>query len=163
MGFGKSEARLKLEARVDEVVSAYARGLSVRQVADLHGDVGASRQMVKDVLAGAGVKLRGGPGRRPVRRVTAERVRIAGPVEDGHLVDLAAVRDIAGLTQPELGSVLGVTAARIAQIEGRDLGDLRLGRLSELVDGCGARLLVLVEFGDGLTVALHDSTAGDVV
>lgn len=156
MGKPRTPERERLEDRKAEIVKAYER--EKRTIRYLAGEYGASYQKVREVLVRAGVHLRGRGGvyggpNKPSRR---QHTQLAKPTT-GDVVSLQEVRELAGLTQVELAGALDLTGARIAQIEATPMGRLRFDRIVELVvDGCAARLQVLVVFDD-VTVALYDS------
>lgn len=57
-----SPARLALEERRDQIIAAYTAGATIRDIADQHTDVGATRGIVHALLRRAKVQLRPSPG-----------------------------------------------------------------------------------------------------
>jgi transcriptional regulator with XRE-family HTH domain len=62
---------------------------------------------------------------------------------------LRRLREEAGLTQTQLAERLGVTPARVAKIENRELNRVRLGLLRRYIEALGGELTVEAVFGEG--------------
>ncbi len=77
----------------------------------------------------------------------ARRKKIAGRVEETmREADLATLRSkLAGMTQLQVGEVLGVTQSTISQLEGQT--DVLLSSLAEYVRALGGELELIAHFG----------------
>jgi DNA-binding XRE family transcriptional regulator len=83
--------------------------------------------------------------RRP--KSPERQARIAAGVREMLLIShLTALREARGLTQSALATEVGVSQARISQIENQD--DLTLSTLEEYVRGMGGELRLSVVFPD---------------
>lgn len=163
----KSEARLALEQHTLDIIERYITGgETIYDIADSYE--GASYSMVWAVLLEAGVATQGARGAQrdvpvevgaPLSRAFRPRVFI--PPVHGDLVTLAQVREMAGLDQEELASAIGVSYPRASQIEKTPVDRLKLPTIARQVEGCGAHLKVIAEFGDDDAVVLYDSTGVD--
>jgi transcriptional regulator with XRE-family HTH domain len=81
------------------------------------------------------------------RRTPEDQARIdAGVREMLVIADLTALREARALTQSALAAEVGVSQARISQIENQ--GDLTLSTLDEYVRGLGGELRLSVVFPD---------------
>ena len=104
-------------------------------------------------------------GHRPWREVTKKHQRslerqaqITAEAKTMILIsDLTALREARALTQSALASEIGVSQARISQMEHQ--GDLTLSTLEEYVRGLGGELRVSVVFPDE-TVELVGASHG---
>lgn len=168
MTFERSPGRMWAETNKQKIVDAYQGGATVREIAEWVP--GGSYQIVRQLLVDSGVQLRNRgaiAGSRPpapdrVVTVAGVRQRVVLPAAaDGDLVDVRDVRVLAGLTQEEVALGMGVTGPRVSQIESLKIDVWRVGKIARLVEVCGARLVVLVEFGEDERVALYDTFAGD--
>ena len=86
---------------------------------------------------------------REIRRLGSpeQEARIAAEARTMILIsDLTALREARALTQSALAGEIGVSQARISQIEHQ--GDLTLSTLEEYVRGLGGELRVSVVFPD---------------
>ncbi|WP_040833140.1 helix-turn-helix domain-containing protein [Nocardia brevicatena] len=68
---------------------------------------------------------------------------------------LAQVRKAQARTQSEIAKVMGVTQARVSNIERGDMSHIELGTLDAYVRAVGGRLRVVAEFGNGDTLTLQ--------
>lgn len=165
MGRAKSEGRRNIDANIRDIIRLYTvEWLTMKEIADRYE--GASYPMVRDALLAAGVTLRsphGHPARRtPPVAPTSETVREQVPLPldapaDGDLVDLRAVRELAELTTGDLAVAIGLKESRTRHIERTPVGNLTVGVLARQVDGCAARLRVIVDFPGAETLAMYDS------
>ncbi|WP_109976093.1 XRE family transcriptional regulator [Mycolicibacter sinensis] len=64
------------------------------------------------------------------------------------MVDLAAIRKDAGVTQAEMAQRMQATQGAISQTERRDSLSLRLGTLAEYVAALGGRVQLTVTVGE---------------
>jgi len=62
------------------------------------------------------------------------------------VIDLAAIRRAAGLTQTELAAILGVGQAQISKIERQD--DMLISTLASYLTGLGVDAKIVVEMGE---------------
>ncbi|WP_067796167.1 helix-turn-helix domain-containing protein [Nocardia beijingensis] len=68
---------------------------------------------------------------------------------------LAQVRKAQARTQTEIAEAMGVTQARVSNIERGDMSHTELGTLAAYVRALGGKLRVVAEFGNGDTLALE--------
>jgi transcriptional regulator with XRE-family HTH domain len=71
------------------------------------------------------------------------------------VIDLAAMRRAAGLTQTELAANLGVGQAQVSKIERQD--DMLISTLASYLAALGVEAKIVVELGD--QAATYDLTA----
>lgn len=92
------------------------------------------------------------------QRTPEDQARIDAGVREMLLIaDLTALRETRALTQSALAAEVGVSQARISQIENQ--GDLTLSTLEEYVRGLGGELRISVVFPDE-TVELAGTRKG---
>ncbi len=72
------------------------------------------------------------------------------------MIDLAAIRRAAGLTQTELAAKLGVGQAQISKIERQ--GDMLISTLASYLTALGLDAKIVVEVGE--QTVTYDLTAG---
>ena len=71
------------------------------------------------------------------------------------MIDLAAIRRAAGLTQMELAAILGVGQAQISKVERQD--DMLISTLASYLAALGVEAKLVVQMGD--QVVTYDLTA----
>lgn len=164
MGSSKSLARRALEKDVRKVVRLYVDDL--KTMAEIGAMYGTSKEVVRPVLLDAGVTLRSAGGhhtrRTPPEAPTVETVRARAPLPldmpaDGDIVGLREIRTMAGFTGVQLAEIIGLQLTSATHIERKPLKNTALGIIARHVDGCGARLRVVVDFPGQETLVLFDS------
>jgi transcriptional regulator with XRE-family HTH domain len=66
------------------------------------------------------------------------------------VIDLAAIRRVAGLTQTEVAAILGVGQAQVSKIEHQD--DMLISTLASYLAALGVEAKIVVEVGEQTVV-----------